>query len=142
MPRESWNKRHCLKLLTRLTGSIGTVGVIVGSFFYSDPNSAQYDPNDYTMYEIWAVAVAPLCVCLFVWVIVAMNEWWRQVTIATTPLPNPAEIYRHLEIQYERPATMEEVAAAQQMLVHRRNEALVNAGIGLGALYAIHRRVE
>jgi hypothetical protein len=33
------------------------------------------------------------------------------------------------------------VAAVQQMLTNRRNEALVNAGIGFGALYLFNHNL-
>lgn len=139
MTRGGLTKRERLKLMTWLSVSVGIVGIIVGSLFYSDPNSPNWNPDDYTTYEIWAVAVAPLCICFFIWVIVATNSWLHQAMIATTPFPTPAEIYAHLESQYGHPPTAEEVAAMQQMLVHRRNEALVNTGIGLGALYLVAR---
>jgi hypothetical protein len=120
---------------------IGIAGIVVGCFWYSDPNSARYDPTDYTTYAIWAIAVTPLCVCLFVWVIVAANWWAHQVTVVFTPLPTPAQIYTQLRAEYGRPPTLDEVAAVQQMLANRRREALANAGIGLGASYVIHRSV-
>jgi hypothetical protein len=91
------------------------------------------------MYDIWAVAVAPLCVCFFVWVIAATNTWWHQVRIAITPLPTPAEIYTHLEIQYGRPPTVEELAAVQQLFCNGRNDAVINGGIGLALLTILSR---
>ena len=134
------NRREWLKRITWLTLMIGMVGIVVGSFFYSDPNSPNWNPNDYTTYEIWAVAVAPLCVCCLAWIIVATNWWWHQAVIATTPVPTSAQICAQFQAEYGRPPTLDEVAATQQMLGNQRNEALVNAGIGLGALYVIHRK--
>lgn len=134
MTRGGLTKRELLKLMTWLSVSVGIVGIIVGSLFYSDPNSPNWNPDDYTTYEIWAVAVAPFCICFFIWVKVATNSWWRHVVIATTPAPTPAEIYAQLEIEFKRPPTMEEVAAAHQMLRNGRNDALINGGIGLALL--------
>ena len=61
-----------------------------------------------------------------------------ELTVATTPIPSPSEIALQLEQEWGRPATLHEVAAVHQMLNSRRNEAMLNAGIGLGALYLIH----
>jgi len=63
---------------------------------------------------------------------------FSELTVATTPVPSPNEIARQLEQEWGRPATLTEVAAVHQMLNNRRNEAMLNAGIGLGALYLIH----
>lgn len=141
MPQSTPTKGGWLKLWTKLSGSIGIVGVVIGSFYYSNPDSPNWNPNDYAMYEIWAVAVAPLCVCCFAWVIVATNRWWDQVTLASKRLPTPTEIFLQLEAAYGRPPTIDEVAAVQVMLHNRRTDALVNTGIGLGTFYAIHQNV-
>lgn len=141
MPQGAPTKRGWLKLLTKLSGSIGIVGVVIGSFSYSNPNSPNWNPNDYAMYEIWAVAVAPLCVCLLLWVIVATNWWWDQVTLASKRLPAPTEIFLQLEAAYGRPPTIDEVAAVHEMLLNSRTESLVNTGIGLGTFYAIQQNV-
>jgi hypothetical protein len=63
---------------------------------------------------------------------------FNELTVATTPIPSPHEIARQLEEEWGRPATLTEVAAVHQMLHNRRSEAMLNAGIGLGALYLIH----
>ena len=59
--------------------------------------------------------------------------------MASIPILSPAEVARQLAIDRGRPATVLEVAAVHQMLVDRKNQALLNAGLGLGALYLIHR---
>ncbi len=142
MAQRRLTRRKRLKLMTWLSLIIGIAGIVVGCFFYSDPNSAHYDPTDYTTYAIWAIAMTPLCVCFFVWVLVAANWWAHQATVVFTPLPTPAQIYSEVLAEFGRPPTLDEVAAVQQMLHNRRNEALVNAGIGFGALYVIHQGVE
>jgi len=64
-----------------------------------------------------------------------------ELQVASTLVPSPAEISSHLQAEWGRAPTLQEVAAVHQMLTSRRNEALINSGIALGALYLIdHRR--
>jgi hypothetical protein len=64
-----------------------------------------------------------------------------ELTVATTPIPSAGEIAWQLEQEWGRAATLLEVAAVHQMLNSRRNEAMLNAGIGLGALYLINHNL-
>lgn len=59
----------------------------------------------------------------------------REMRVASAPIPSPAQISAQLQAEWGRPATIEEVAAVHQMLTSRHNQALVNSGIALGALY-------
>ena len=61
----------------------------------------------------------------------------RSLKVALRPVPSPAQIASQLEQEWGRPATVQEVAAVQQMLLNSRNEALFGVGISLGALYLI-----
>ena len=63
-----------------------------------------------------------------------------EVRVATTPVPSPAQIFFQLQAQWGRSPTMQEVAAVQQILSNRRNEAVISSGLALGALYLINRR--
>jgi hypothetical protein len=65
----------------------------------------------------------------------------REVRVAAQPLPSPAQISAQLEAEWGRPATVEEVAAVHQMLASRRNEALINSGVGVGALYLMNKNL-
>ena len=56
-------------------------------------------------------------------------------SIATRPIPSPPEIAWQLQQEWGRQPTVEEVAAVQQLLMNERNQALVNAGMSLGAHY-------
>lgn len=75
-----------------------------------------------------------------------LQPWiWRWVSStydaarrATTPLPSPHEIYEELTAYYGRPATIEEVAAAQSIYAHNRNEAAAQAALGVGAFLLLH----
>ena len=87
------------------------------------------------------ILAAPLLV-LWCWVIHKfVSGIFDELTVATTPIPSPGEIAWQLQQEWGRPATLQEVAAVHQMLNNRRNEATVNAGIGLGALYLIHHNL-
>ena len=84
------------------------------------------------------ILAAPLLI-LMCWAIhKAVSGIFDELTVATTPIPSPGEIAWQLEQEWGRPPTLPEVAAVHQMLNSRRNEAMLNAGIGLGALYLIH----
>jgi len=60
--------------------------------------------------------------------------------IASIPVPSPVDISFQLQAEWGRPATLQEVAAVHQMLTSRRNQALINSGIAIGALYLIDQR--
>jgi len=64
-----------------------------------------------------------------------------QIALAARPLPSPAQIAAQLEAEWGRPPTVEEVAAVHQMLTNQHNQALLNSGIGLGALYMIDKNL-
>ena len=76
-----------------------------------------------------------------VWAVKFGSALGEEVRVASTPIPSPAEISAQLEAEWGRPATIEEVAAVHQMLTSRKNEALLSAGIGLGALYLMDRNL-
>lgn len=77
-------------------------------------------------------------VILMVYVMVAfLVNFNRCLNTAMRPVPSPAQIAYQLEVEWGRPATVQEVAAVQQMLLNGRNEALLGVGISLGALYLI-----
>lgn len=66
-------------------------------------------------------------------------EIGSELRVASMPVPSPAEIAFQVQAEWGRPATLQEVAAVHQMLTSRRNQALVNSGIALGALYLLER---
>ena len=79
---------------------------------------------------------------LMVYVMVAFFvNFNRSLTVAFRPVPSPAQIAYQLELEWGRPATVQEVAAVQQMLLNGRNEALLGVGISLGALYLINHNL-
>jgi hypothetical protein len=65
----------------------------------------------------------------------------NELQLAITPLPTPAQIAFQLQAEWGRTPTVQEVAAVQQLLSNRRNEALISSGVALGALYLIDRSV-
>jgi len=76
-----------------------------------------------------------------VWAVKFGSALGEEMRVASTPIPSPAEISAQLEAEWGRPATIEEVAAVHQILTSRKNEALLSAGIGLGALYLMDRNI-
>lgn len=90
-------------------------------------------------YAFAIVAFFAFCVSFFPWI------WWSawklggalgdNVARAVRPIPHPGEIAGALEQEWGREPTVEEVAAVHQMLNDEHNRALVNSGIGIGALY-------
>jgi len=76
-----------------------------------------------------------------VWAVKFGSALGEEVRVASTPIPSPAQISAQLEAEWGRPATIEEVAAVHQILTSRKNEALLSAGIGLGALYLMDRNI-
>jgi hypothetical protein len=84
---------------------------------------------------------APLLI-LMCWAIhKIISGIFDELTVATTPIPSPGEIAWQLQQEWGRPATLPEVAAVHQMLSSRRNEATINAGFGLGALYLMNHNL-
>ena len=65
-----------------------------------------------------------------------------ELAVAATPIPSPNEIAWQLQQEWGRRATLPEAAAVHQMLSSRRNEAMLNAGIGLGALYRLNHDLD
>jgi hypothetical protein len=79
---------------------------------------------------------------LMVYVMVAfLVNFNRSLKIALQPVPSPAQIAYQLELEWGRPATVQEIAAVQQMLLNGMNEALLGVGISLGALYLINHNL-
>ena len=65
---------------------------------------------------------------------VGYGRWFgRQLDVASTHVPTPAEISVLLQQEWGRPATVEEVYAVHRMLTDKRNEAAIGVGLALGA---------
>jgi len=126
--------RHALKQATGASVGILLVGLVWGGMHYSNPSSPNWNPNDYAMIEIWAVAVIPLALCVFAWGCV-LGKWiLGQASVATVHVPTPQEIYVHLEAQLGRPPTVMEVESLHTMLRAQRNEAAVKTAAGASAV--------
>lgn len=94
------------------------------------------------VWGLW-VSAGVLFVLFAIW---WMTQMWRagaaigtEARIAMQGVPSPAEIAAHLEAEWGRPATFQEVAVTHQMLTSRHNQAMLNAGIGFGAIYLANR---
>jgi uncharacterized membrane protein len=95
------------------------------------------------------VVLVIYCVLLFVLVMpIVQVVLWRTISagfdemrVASTSIPTPSEISWQLGQEWGRPATLEEVAAVYQMLTARKNQALINSGITLGAIYLMGRNL-
>lgn len=65
----------------------------------------------------------------------------NSIHAAATPIPSPDEISWQLQQEWGRQPTVEEVQAVHQMLTSEHNQALLAAGIGVGAIYLINRNL-
>lgn len=74
--------------------------------------------------------------CLVFWR--AVWQGFDELEAASRPVPSPEAIHAALQDEWRRPPTVQEVAAVQQVLVNRRNQHLINAGITFGALYLMN----
>lgn len=90
-------------------------------------------------YGLFALGFGAFCVSVIPWI---LYKGWQiggqlglSIRTAATPLPDPRQIAVQLQEEWGRPPTVEEVAAVQQLLTSQRNQALVQSGIGIGALY-------
>lgn len=84
------------------------------------------------------LALIGLVFVLWPWIDWFLDSVIGSVRAATAPIPSPAEIHQTLSNYYGRPATIEEVAAAQSIYVHQRNEAAAQAALGIGALFMLN----
>jgi hypothetical protein len=96
-----------------------------------------------TVFASW-VGYGSLLLIAALWIPLIWVFYWKlgcnaldNVGAITTPIPSSAEISWQLGQEWGRPATVQEVAAVQQMLINRKNQALFHAGISLGAIYLI-----
>ncbi len=72
---------------------------------------------------------------------VGYGRWFgRQLDVASTHVPTPAEISWQLQQEWGRPATVEEVYAVHRMLTDKRNEAAIGVGLALGATYLMNKQ--
>lgn len=132
----SWDAKTSKQKVLYLWLRIGISG-FVGGIVVSTPHTAAGPDHPWGIY----VSVAAMF-----WILLPLGIWaglkWgsaigNEILVARSPAPSPFEIAQQLEAEWGRPATIEEVAAVHQMLSSRRNEALVNAGIGLGTIFAV-----
>lgn len=75
------------------------------------------------------------------WLIIihlGIADGFNSLKVASQPIPSAAEIGWQLTQEWGRPATVQEVAAVQQMLVSEKNQHLLNAGMALGGIYLLH----
>ena len=69
------------------------------------------------------------------------NGFGRNLDVVRRGVPTPAYIAAELQREWGREPTVQEVAAVHQMLTSRHNQALLDTGIGLGALYLMNRNL-
>lgn len=94
---------------------------------------------------VLGIGIAMIVVPLAVWLgFLFVRFCWRvgdeiggELRVATRPIPSPDQISSQLEEEWGRPLTVEEVNAVYQMLCSRKNEAALNAGMGIGALFLL-----
>jgi Na+/melibiose symporter-like transporter len=96
-------------------------------------------PTEHSMshfHTIWlGVGITIFCLWFCLVLLLIARYIWRLSGVAFTPIPGPAEIEAQLRAHLGRQPTLEEVAAMQQMIKTRRNEALLGLGAVFGGLY-------
>lgn len=96
-----------------------------------------------TGYWILGITIGLLLLAaMFWWIRLAWRaggEIGNSIKQASTPIPSPQEIAWSLQNEWGRPPTIQEVQAVHQMLYDEHNAALINSGIGLGAVYLLWR---
>lgn len=113
------------------------IGAVVAVSAHQSPDQSQL-PVQFIVGSL--IAVVPIGIWLLVQVWRTFSsDLGRELRVASQNVPSPAEISVQLESEWGRPPSVEEVTAVQQMLHNRRNEALVNSGVTLGALYFMQR---
>ena len=105
-----------------------------------------YGPSDGGGTELSAaLTLIGIGAVLGFWVLVGVSRFSRalnhSVRVASTRVPSPAQIAALLEQEWGRVPTMPEVAAVHQMLTNQKNQALLESGLSLGALYLIDHRL-
>jgi hypothetical protein len=89
-------------------------------------------------YTPGVVCAAILLVSLFLFFVYAFfafaNRTGNALHRAVQPVPSPAEIYVRIQHETGKEPSIADVAAIHQMLTAERNEAAVQAGIGVGGL--------
>lgn len=78
-------------------------------------------------------------ICLYAWRFGV--ETMKEAQVACQGVPTPQYIAQELRKEWGRDPSMQEVAAVHTMLANRHNQALVNTGIGLGAMYLMNRNL-
>ena len=78
------------------------------------------------------IGIAILWCCWRFWLLI-----WHALDPFFESVPSPQAIAVRLEEEWDRPPTVVEVAAVQQMLINEHNQRLINGGIALGAIFLL-----
>jgi hypothetical protein len=116
-----------------------TVAVILLAIGGTGPG--RVDPNGVTMVVFGFMIVAWLVWMPVLWMYISRqtDAVFASAHAASQPIPSPAQIYDSLLAEWDREPTIVEVSAVQQMLHNQKNMALVQAGLGFGALYLLSK---
>lgn len=120
--RLTWTSGLCLLLIGmeswigHPTSHIGDAFILIGAFLLTFP---------------W------MCT----WGVRAGIGLGKEINVASRGVPDPAYIQAQLRAEWGREPTMQEVAAVHTMLTNRHNQALLNTGIGLGAIYLMNQNL-
>lgn len=90
------------------------------------------------------LVIAFLC-CIGYWIFffgwVWISDMNRNMNIVRQGVPSPQYIAQELRKEWGREPTVVEVQAVHQMLTSQHNQAMLNAGISLGALYLMDKNL-
>jgi hypothetical protein len=71
-----------------------------------------------------------------------IGETFEAAQVAATPVPDPLYVAQQLRVEWGREPSVVEVAAVHQMLCTQRNQAALDAGIGIAGLFLLHDAAE
>lgn len=95
----------------------------------------------------WPGAIIAVGFVLFIFPPILLMGWRLGGTTsdglqqALRPIPEPYELKYLLEEELDRPVTLSETLEVHRYLISVRNEGILTAGIGIGALYLINKAV-
>ena len=120
---------------------VGVITIIVGILEGGGAPTQQTPLGTALLIIGMVIALFPLGFMLFRIAGEAGEQTADALIALGTPVPDPGTIAQQLQAEWGCPPTVEEVAAVHQMLHTERNQAMLTAGMGLGALYLINKNL-
>lgn len=134
----SWVVRGCIWSAIGLVLAVIGGSMVMGDPQFNNPNVNTLDARSSNGIVIFFIG---LTVFMWPWIWRFVSVVWDSVRAAAQPVPSVQQINQILTNYYGRPATIEEVAAAQSIFAHNRNEAAAQAALGVGAFLLFTHRL-